>query len=69
MPIDIDLHDVALLRLDIPRTLHKHTARAATRVIECTIERLDKGGNQLHNIMGCIELDSSLVALIAKLLR
>ena len=35
LPIDIDLHDVALLRLDILGTLHKHT-QATAGVVECT---------------------------------
>ena len=69
LPVDIDLHDVALLLLDILSTLHKHPTRATARIVESAIERLNEGSDQLHNVMRRVELSLLLSGIHGKTLE
>ena len=56
LSIDIYGFDITLLSFNILCALHKHTARAAARIIERSIEWLDESRNKLDYIVRRIKL-------------
>ena len=69
LPVHVDAADIPLARLDEIRTLDKHAARAAARIIERPVKGLNHRRDQLHRIMRRIELALLLRSVDGKLLE